>query len=72
MTWRAGTKIAMGERVIDRILLDEQRLAMATVTKEIIYPTSDGRPFAETDWHREVMTDLIEVLQTYYSADARV
>ena len=45
---------------------------MASGIRKIIYPTSDGRPFAETDWHREIMTDLIEVLKTYYSADPHV
>jgi Uma2 family endonuclease len=45
---------------------------MATGMKEIVYPTSDGRPFSESDWHREIMTDLLEVLDTYYAADSLV
>ena len=32
------------------------------------YPTSDGRPMAETDHHRKVMTYLIEVLMAWYAA----
>ena len=27
------------------------------------YPTSDGRPMAETDWHRDLMLQLIATLQ---------
>jgi hypothetical protein len=27
------------------------------------YPTSDGRPVAETDHHRILMTDLIQALE---------
>ena len=42
---------------------------MATVPKKIEYPTSDGKPMAETDIHRDVMFDLIETLQAYYSGD---
>ncbi len=28
------------------------------------YPTSDGRPIAETDLHRDLMVDLIETSRT--------
>jgi Uma2 family endonuclease len=50
---------------------------MATVrTKsavpEIEYPTSDGRPMAETDIHREDMVDLIEVLKDWYTPNLDV
>jgi Uma2 family endonuclease len=45
---------------------------MATVTKDIVYPTSDGRPMAETDWHRDIMYALIKVLQAFYAADPNV
>ncbi len=31
------------------------------------YPTSDGRPMAETDWHRKLMTILIEILETFFA-----
>lgn len=31
------------------------------------YPSSDGRPFAESDVHREVMADLIYSLKTRYA-----
>jgi Uma2 family endonuclease len=33
------------------------------------YPTSDGRPMAETDWHRNLMATLIATLQLYYSEE---
>ncbi len=36
------------------------------------YPTSDGRPMAETDWHRILMMALIEMLAEYYRASRRV
>lgn len=31
------------------------------------YPTSDGKPMAETDIHRDLMLDLIETLKWWYS-----
>ncbi len=34
------------------------------------YPTSDGRPMAETDFHRQLMTALIETLEDWYAASA--
>jgi Uma2 family endonuclease len=40
---------------------------MATETAEIDYPTSDGRPMAESDLHREVMFDLIHRLAHRYA-----
>jgi Uma2 family endonuclease len=36
------------------------------------YPTGDGKPMAETDWHRILMTRLIEMLIRFFSADPRV
>ena len=30
------------------------------------YPTSDGRPMAETDWHRDLMLQLIVTLQHFF------
>lgn len=36
------------------------------------YPTSDGRPMAETDWHRELMNALIQTLKDYYARESRV
>ena len=45
---------------------------MASGTRKFVYPTSDGRPFAESDWHREIIMDLIEVLQIHYAYDPHV
>jgi Uma2 family endonuclease len=36
------------------------------------YPTSDGRPMAETDLHRQLMTALIEALEDRFAADPNV
>src|SRR6516225_10037359 len=36
------------------------------------YPTSDGKPMAETDHHRKLMTDLIQTLDRYYADDPNV
>lgn len=40
--------------------------------REIDYPTSDGKPMAETDFHRQVMIDLIETLRSRFAADPMV
>ena len=36
------------------------------------YPTSDGKPMAETEWHRNLMIDLIRTLETFYEAEQNV
>jgi Uma2 family endonuclease len=36
------------------------------------YPTSDGKPMAETDRHRILMTRLIEMLMRFFAADPQV
>ena len=41
-------------------------------TRSNDYPTTDGRPMAETDLHRDLMVDLIQTLQAYYQADEQV
>ncbi len=46
---------------------------MATKTsRQIKYPTSDGRPMAETDVHRDLMVDLIETLQDRFENERMV
>jgi Uma2 family endonuclease len=46
---------------------------MASVASESAsYPTSDGRPMAETDLHRDLMIALIKILQARYAADPMV
>lgn len=50
---------------------------MASVPKpraprEVDYPTSDGKPMAETEIHRDLMMDLIRTLQHRYANDPQV
>jgi len=48
---------------------------MATVAPappEIEYPSSDGEPMAETPIHRDVMTDLIAMLNAYFADEPKV
>jgi Uma2 family endonuclease len=40
--------------------------------REIEYPTSDGKPMAETDLHRDLMLELIETLKDYFAAHPTV
>ena len=48
------------------------RLPVPSTAKRIAYPTSDGKPMAETDIHRDLMLALIETLKTFYAAEALV
>jgi Uma2 family endonuclease len=41
-------------------------------TEDLDYPTSDGKPMAETDWHRDLMMVLIQTLGAFYAADPSV
>jgi Uma2 family endonuclease len=36
------------------------------------YPTSDGKPLAETDWHRDVLVELLDMLKSFYEDDPQV
>jgi hypothetical protein len=36
------------------------------------YPTSDGKPMAETDDHRDLMNALIETLKAYFAGEPMV
>lgn len=40
--------------------------------RPVDYPTSDGKPMAETDLHREDMFDVIETLKDYFGDDPDV
>ena len=40
--------------------------------RRVDYPTSDGKPMAETDLHRRLMMDLIETLDAHFRADPDV
>jgi Uma2 family endonuclease len=48
------------------------RITRPPVADDLDYPTSDGRPMAETDWHRKLMTTLIETLTAFFAASPRV
>jgi Uma2 family endonuclease len=41
-------------------------------TRTVEYPTSDGKPMAETDIHRQDMVDLIATLKDHFAADPNV
>ena len=43
-----------------------------TVTKTNGYPTTDGKPMAETDAHRDNMVNAIDVLRRRYDDDPQV
>jgi Uma2 family endonuclease len=50
---------------------------MATASSDAVpwkngYPTSDGKPMAETDQHRDLMNALIDTLKVHYAARQRV
>jgi Uma2 family endonuclease len=49
---------------------------MATVSsarlRRFEYPTSDGKPMAETDFHRDLMVELIDTLDNRFAAAPRV
>lgn len=48
---------------------------MVRYTQSIIlndYPTSDGRPMAETDWHRDLMIRLIDTLKRHFLPDPNI
>ena len=50
---------------------------MATVSTARVmldngYPTSDGKPMAETDWHRDLMVALIQTLTAFFTEQPRV
>ena len=42
------------------------------VKRRITYPTSDGKPMAETDLHRRLMHALIETLEAFYIDEPQV
>jgi Uma2 family endonuclease len=40
--------------------------------REVDYPTSDGKPMAETQWHLQVIMDLLATLKDHFAADPQV
>lgn len=47
-------------------------MAAIPLQREVYYPESDGKPMAESDLHREVMTDLIHALKARYAGEPNV
>src|SRR5438445_12266336 len=47
-------------------------MTTATYPRKTDYPTSDGKPMAETDWHRKVMIALIQVLDHWFAGKPMV
>jgi Uma2 family endonuclease len=45
---------------------------MSSISSQSDYPTTDGRPMAETDIHRRDMFDLIESLKRYFASEPMV
>lgn len=39
---------------------------------QTLYPESDGKPMAETDMHRQLLSDLVFALDTYFQSDPDV
>ncbi len=44
----------------------------SSVNHQLDYPTGDGKPMAETDYHRELMMDRIRTLDALFAADPMV
>ena len=48
------------------------RLPVTKAARRIHYPTTDGKPKAETDLHRDLMVGLIYMLRTFYADEPLV
>jgi len=48
------------------------RITRPPLLDDLDYPTSDGRPMAETDWHRILMVALIDTLIEFFVRVPRV
>ena len=49
-----------------------RKIRSVPADREIYYPESDGKPMAETDVHRDLMTDFIEMLKVHFQDDSDV
>ena len=47
-------------------------LPISPLPRKDEYPTSDGKPLAETERHRDLMLELIETLRHFYRDERRV
>src|SRR5881397_94441 len=52
-----GCEELFGDAVMSQIL----------PVKTVYYPESDGKPMGETDWHRQAIVRLIELLQQRFA-----
>ena len=52
--------------------MSKHNLALAGAVVEIDYPESDGKPMAETDIHRDLILELIEILKVWFLQNADV
>jgi len=43
-----------------------KRIRSVPTERRVIYPESDGEPMAETDMHRKLMTNIIEMLENHF------
>src|SRR5262249_19391974 len=69
-------KTERSSRDAPRVLLQEEPVMRSVMSPNDIqtndYPTTDGRPMAETELHRDLMLTLIETLKAFYAQDDRV
>jgi Uma2 family endonuclease len=68
---------ARGQVRPDEIEPMERSAHMATVsgqpkTRQVSYPTGDGKPMAETEIHRDDMIDLIHTLEDHFAGDPMI
>jgi len=49
-----------------------QIIRSAPSERRVIYPESDGKPMAETDIHRQIMIDFIEMLSNHFRSRLNV
>ena len=61
----------MRTKVIETAMIRPLKLDMP-VFPDNGYPTSDGRPMAETDKHRNVMVDTLQTLEDWFAEDPDV
>jgi Uma2 family endonuclease len=48
------------------------RMTRPPVLEDRYYPTGDGKPMAETEWHRDLMLALIQTLTAFFATTPRV
>ncbi len=48
------------------------RITKPPVLDDLDYPSGDGKPMAETEWHRDLMMSLIQTLAMFFAPTPRV